>query len=71
MIIERPPMSTETSAAFDLRGRWDSVEARESAGARDRRIFGDADQQGDELDLRGPMLDVVLSLFDGLDYDEI
>lgn len=45
----------------------------ESAAARERRIFGGENgetESEEEADLKGPMLDVVLGLFDGLDYDE-
>lgn len=43
----------------------------ESATARDRRLFGgEDDDTASALDLRGPMLDVVLGLFDGIDYDD-
>ncbi len=70
-VADWPSTCTGTPVAIDWRDCRESGEARESIGARDRRIFGDADQQGDEVDLRGPMLDVVLSLFDGLDYDEV
>lgn len=44
--------------------------SRESATARERRIFGGLDDETGEEDLRGPMLDVVLGLLGGLDYDD-
>jgi len=46
--------------------------SRESDVARERRIFGGLeDDLGDvDLDLRGPMLDVVLALFSNVDYDD-
>nr|POF03469.1 hypothetical protein CFP56_72565 [Quercus suber] len=53
---------------------WSSCPcSTESAAARDQRIFGESDEDekfGDFDDLRGPMLDVVLGLFDGIDYDD-
>ncbi len=67
-------MSMGTSSAVDWRDCWDSAQARESVGARDRRIFGGGDaaeQAENDMDLRGPMLEVVLGLFDGLDYEEV
>lgn len=43
----------------------------ESAKSRDRRIFGgDGDETQSALELRGPMLDIVLGLFNGIDYDD-
>ena len=51
------------------------TEQRESDAAREQRIFGGPAEQGKEgdeggVDLRGPMLDVVLGLFSGMDYDD-
>ena len=45
---------------------------RESDVARERRMFGglEGDLGDVELDLRGPMLDVVLGLFSNVDYDD-
>lgn len=48
----------------------------EDAATRDIRIFGGSAEDGDdeseqEVDLRGRMLDVVLGLFDGIDYDDV
>ncbi|KXT18561.1 hypothetical protein AC579_2294 [Pseudocercospora musae] len=44
---------------------------QESATSRDRRMFGgDDDDTKSAMDLRGPMLDVVLGLFNGIDYDD-
>ena len=42
----------------------------ENAIARDLRIFGGLENEPDSTDLRGPMLDVVLGLFNGLDYED-
>lgn len=43
----------------------------ESAITRDKRMFGGEDGDSESaLELRGPMLDVVLGLFDGIDYDD-
>jgi hypothetical protein len=42
----------------------------EDALSRDLRIFGGVEDEGSETDLRAQMLDVVLGLFDGLDYDD-
>lgn len=43
----------------------------ESAESRERRIFGGEDSDtASAKALSGPMLDVVLGLFDGLDYDD-
>lgn len=42
----------------------------EDSLARDLRIFGGDRDEASTTDLRGPMLDVVLGLFDGLDYDD-
>lgn len=44
---------------------------QESADSRDRRIFGGVDEDTESAkDLCGPMLDVVLGLFNGVDYDD-
>ncbi|EME85561.1 uncharacterized protein MYCFIDRAFT_171467 [Pseudocercospora fijiensis CIRAD86] len=44
---------------------------KESATSRDRRMFGgEDDDTKSAMDLRGPMLDVVLGLFNGIDYDD-
>ena len=46
-------------------------ETEESAEARDRSWFGGVDEDSQSArDLRGPMLDVVLALFNGVDYDD-
>jgi hypothetical protein len=42
----------------------------EDAQSRDRRIFGGVEGEQESTDLRGQMLDVVLGLFDGVDYDD-
>lgn len=43
----------------------------EDAQYREMRIFGGLpEDEHDSSDLRGPMLDVVLSLFDGIDYED-
>ncbi len=42
----------------------------EDAVSRERRIFGGVDGDSEATDLRGRMLDVVLGLFDGIDYDD-
>lgn len=48
-----------------------SLAVEESAESRDRRIFGgDDDETQSAMELRGPMLDVVLGLFNGIDYDD-
>lgn len=50
--------------------RYNNV-MEESVEARDRRIFGgDEDETQSAMELRGPMLDVVLGLFNGIDYDD-
>ena len=54
---------------------WDppmpALKRLESDNSRDRRIFGgDDDDSQSARDLRGPMLDVVLGLFNGIDYDD-
>ena len=41
---------------------------REEAAAREKRIFGGCEHEDEGL--KAPMLDVVLGLFDGLDYDD-
>ena len=43
---------------------------REDARARDMRIFGGWGDEPELDELKKPMLDVVLGLFDGLDYDD-
>lgn len=44
---------------------------QESANSRDRRIFGGVDEDTESAkNLCGPMLDVVLGLFNGIDYDD-
>ena len=50
---------------------------RKCEGPRERemRIFGgicggEEEEEGGEEELKAPMLDVVLGLFDGLDYDD-
>ena len=47
-----------------------SKSSQEDARLRDVRIFGGDENEIDATDLKGPMLDVVLGLFDGLDYDD-
>lgn len=43
----------------------------ESATTRDKRVFGGEDDDTESaMELRGPMLDVVLGLFNGIDYDD-
>ena len=43
----------------------------ENAFTRDLRVFGGVlEDEIESSDLRGPMLDVVLGLFDGIDYDD-
>ena len=43
----------------------------ESATTRDKRMFGGEDDDTESaMELRGPMLDVVLGLFNGIDYDD-
>lgn len=43
----------------------------EDAVSRDLRVFGGVPEDQYELsDLRGPMLDVVLGLFNGIDYND-
>ncbi|KAF2216489.1 hypothetical protein CERZMDRAFT_81585 [Cercospora zeae-maydis SCOH1-5] len=43
----------------------------ESFHSRDKRMFGGEDDDSvSAMELRGPMLDVVLRLFDGVDYDD-
>lgn len=43
----------------------------EDDAMRDRRFFGgDEEDEGNTDDLRGAMLDVVLGLFDGVDYED-
>lgn len=43
---------------------------QEDAKSRDIRIFGGLENEHDSADLRGPMLDVVLGLLNGIDYDD-
>lgn len=44
---------------------------QESAMSRDRRLFGgEDDDTASAMELRGPMLDVVLGLFNAIDYDD-
>ena len=44
---------------------------QESAASRDRRIFGGVEDDSESAkELCGPMLDVVLGLFSGVDYDD-
>lgn len=47
-----------------------SQESQEDAKSRDIRIFGGLENELESTDLRGPMLDVVLGLFNGIDYDD-
>lgn len=49
---------------------WQSSKTREGLWEREKRIFGGSGDEGDGEDLKAPMLDVVLGLFDGLDYDD-
>lgn len=44
--------------------------SQEDSCERDRRIFGGEEGESEVSDLRGPMLDVVLGLFNGVDYDD-
>ncbi|KAK5163448.1 uncharacterized protein LTR77_010630 [Saxophila tyrrhenica] len=45
---------------------------KEDPSTRDLRIFGGTEDErnANATDLRGAMLDVVLGLFDGVDYDD-
>lgn len=44
---------------------------QESAASRDRRIFGGVEDDLESAkELCGPMLDVVLGLFNGVDFDD-
>ena len=47
-----------------------STRSREDNKSRDLRIFGGLEDDSESSDLRGPMLDVVLGLFNGVDYDD-
>ena len=38
-------------------------------GARERRVFGGVEGEGEDEDLKGRMLDVVVALFKGVDDD--
>lgn len=44
---------------------------RESAEARELRIFGGEEGERGGKELCGPMLDVVLGLFNGIDYEDV
>ena len=48
----------------------DSCCTQEDSISRDLRIFGGLEDETQGSDLRGPMLDVVLGLFNGIDYDD-
>lgn len=45
-------------------------DTREDLTERDMRIFGGSRGESGGDELKAPMLDVVLGLFDGLDYDD-
>lgn len=60
----RHPSGIYRSVPTNCRDREDD------ARSRDLRIFGGEEGESEESDLRGPMLDVVLGLFDGVDYDD-
>jgi len=67
--IISPPSSPPTSRLSCT--KHTTTASRESAEARERRIFGGEEGEGDSEELCGPMLDVVLGLFDGMDYDDM
>lgn len=55
--------SSRSSSTFSTWRHEDPV-------SRDLRVFGGLENETESSDLRGPMLDVVLGLFDGIDYDD-
>ena len=55
-----------------LPGQCSSCCGGETMAARERRIFGGEEGEvEDGTDLKGQMLDVVLGLFNGMDYDDV
>ena len=46
------------------------LRSQENVAAWERRMFGGAEEDVDGANLRGAMMDVVVSLFGGVDYDD-
>lgn len=61
-----PSLTSCSSKASSISSRL----SQEDAQSRDIRIFGGLENEVEATDLRGPMLDVVLGLFNGIDYDD-
>ena len=63
--IARSPIDGKRNQVW-AKSCWET----ESIEARERRIFGGEGGGLEDDALKGPMLDVVLGLFNGLDYDD-
>ena len=70
--LSKPPLSRmPSSSCGGSRSTSTSCQSsQEDSKSRDIRIFGGLENEADATDLRGPMLDVVLGLFNGIDYDD-
>ena len=70
--LSKPPLSRmPSSSCGGSRSTSTSIQSsQEDSKSRDIRIFGGLENEADATDLRGPMLDVVLGLFNGIDYDD-
>ena len=68
--LSRMPSSNSGSISAPSKSSAASRSSQEDAKSRDIRIFGGVENEPDSTDLRGPMLDVVLGLFNGIDYDD-
>ena len=68
--VQTSKQSTNSSLRQSKPGIAYSQCREENALSRDLRIFGGLEHELQSSDLRGPMLDVVLGLFNGIDYDD-
>jgi hypothetical protein len=67
-----PPQCHASTNTNSVAARPSASLAPESPQSRTRRVFGGIESldEDDEAELCAPMLDVVLSLFGGIDYDD-
>ena len=65
------PRTSDFTSGWNSKPYSRSARKQEDAVSRDLRIFGGLEGEPElSSDLRGPMLDVVLGLFNGMDYDD-
>ena len=65
-------LTPQLQSSSTLSGQRVYQRKREDLWERELRIFGGSEDESESVgeDLKAPMLDVVLGLFDGLDYDD-